>query len=662
MAVSKVRKLEILAHGEWRDEVLTELRKTAAVHISNVSELYPEWENNLPSFLEISINQAEEKLSTLRHCLDIGMKYLPKRSLPPSLLKSRPIFTPHEADAIVAEFELERFSGECGLLEKELQENENQIARKGLLIEEISLWLPLRWQLERIQDTRCTRISLGICDARTYPAFARELAEASPLHHIEVVEISRSSVSMVLIYAKELEDLYTPIMRKFAWRSVQFSGLTGAPQEIRDRLREQIKELHERNQRIKERIVEEFLPVRNELLLLYDHYLQETHTLKVQRNFLFTQRTFAINGWVLAAEEERLKRRLNELTRDIEVRCSDPGPRDVVPILLKNPPAIKPFSLITELYGRPQYSEFDPTPFLAPFFIFFFGICMGDAGYGIVLTVASLIGLKKLRPKGSARLLLQIIAWGGLATFIVGIFTGGVFAIPSDKLPTFLRSMMIFEPTRQVLQFLYLTFLIGLCQIIFGLILKIAKDIHDRDYFSAVFDEGLWIFVIVAAAPLVYKYLFGGKVSEQALAAAKTTALVFVGPLVLGRGRKSKIYFMPLMGTLNVLRDTLGFFGDTLSYARLMALGLSGAFLAMTVNDIASLVLPIPYGIGIVMAIFILVFGHTFNIVINALGGFVHSLRLQYLEFFSKFFTGGGRPFEPFAEVREHTVVRSELE
>jgi V/A-type H+-transporting ATPase subunit I len=93
-----------------------------------------------------------------------------------------------------------------------------------------------------------------------------------------------------------------------------------------------------------------------------------------------------------------------------------------------------------------------------------------------------------------------------------------------------------------------------------------------------------------------------------------------------------------------------------------MALGLSGAFLAMTVNDIASLVLPIPYGIGIVMAIFILVFGHTFNIVINALGGFVHSLRLQYLEFFSKFFTGGGRPFEPFAEVREHTVVRSELE
>jgi V/A-type H+-transporting ATPase subunit I len=253
------------------------------------------------------------------------------------------------------------------------------------------------------------------------------------------------------------------------------------------------------------------------------------------------------------------------------------------------------------------------------------------------------------------------MAWGGLTSFVVGILTGSVFAIPMEKLPPFFHHMVIFEPTRQVLQFLYLTFMIGLFQIIFGLCIKIAKDLHDGDVPAAIFDELLWIFVLISAAPLVYKYLFGGVVSDRLLSIAQTAFIILIGPLALGRGRKSKLVFVPLMGTLNVLRDTLGFFGDTLSYARLMALGLSGAFLAMTINDIASLVLAIPYGIGVVMAIIILVFGHAFNLAISSLGAFVHSLRLQYLEFFSKFFTGGGQPFEPFAEAREYTIVRPEV-
>jgi V/A-type H+-transporting ATPase subunit I len=661
MAVSKVRKLEILAHGECRDEILAELRKLASVHISDVKEYFPETENNLPSFLETSIVQAEAKLAAIRHCIEFGSSFLPKPPLMQSLMNARPSFSQREVDEIIAGFELDRFSGDCSSAEKELRENENQISKKDVLAEEITHWLRLGAPLERMHDTRHARISLGICDGRAYPALVHELAEVSPLHHIEVVELSRASVSMVFIYAKDLEESFVPILRKHGWRPVQFIGLTGTPADILDRLRKQVKELHERNQLIKNRIVEEFLPVRDKLLLLYDHYLQEAQTLKVQRKFLFTSRAFILSGWVLAREEKNLLRRLNQLTKDIEVLCSEPGPRDEVPIQLKNRPAVKPFSLITELYGRPQYTEFDPTPFLAPFFALFFGICIGDAGYGIILMAGSLLALKKFPIKGSARLLLQILAWGGFASILVGLFTGSLFAIPADKLPPLLQRLTAFEPTKQVLQFLYLTFIIGLFQIIFGLCLKIMRDVRDGDYFAAVFDEFIWIFVLISAAPLVYKYLFGGVVGEGVLSYARSASLILVGPLVLGRGRKSKLVFIPLMGTLNVLRDTLGFFGDTLSYARLMALALSGAFLAMTINDIAVLVLDIPYGIGVAMAIFILVFGHLFNIAINTLGAFVHSLRLQYLEFFSKFFTGGGQPFEPFAEAREYTIVRPEM-
>jgi len=251
--------------------------------------------------------------------------------------------------------------------------------------------------------------------------------------------------------------------------------------------------------------------------------------------------------------------------------------------------------------------------------------------------------------------------WGGIATIFVGLFTGSIFALPLGELPEFLRDILLFDPTRQVLLFLYLTFAIGLFQILFGLGLKMTMSFRNHDYVGALADQGLWMLVLLAVAPLVYRYLFGGAVDAEVLAVAKTTSLVLVGPLVLGRGRQSKFFLMPLMGLLNSMRDALGFFGDTLSYARLMALGLSSAFLAMTINDIAHLVLPIPYGLGIVLALFVLVFGHVFNIAIATLGAFVHSLRLQYLEFFSKFFTGGGIPFEPFAETRENIIVRPDL-
>jgi V/A-type H+-transporting ATPase subunit I len=660
MAVSKVRKLEILAHGECRDKLLKELRRLGTVHISDIKEISPESEGQLPSFLETSISQTEAKIAQINHCLEFGAAFLPKPPLAQSLFQGRPVFAQREVDEILSTFDLDKFSNEWSSIEKELNENEAQIAKKEVLIEDISHWLHLDSPLESIQDTRHTRISLGICDARLYPAMTEELANASPLHHIEVVELSRSSVSMILFYAKDLEETFTAVVRKYGWRSVQFAGLTGTPAEITARLREQIRELRERNQQMREYVARQCAPVHDKLLLLHDHYSQELRTLQVQKRFLFTSRTFAINGWIPANQEGRLKKRLHELTQDIEIRFFDPQPGDVVPILLKNRPAIKPFSLITELYGRPQYTEFDPTPFLAPFFAFFFGICIGDAGYGIVLMAVSLIALKKFHIQGGARLLLQILAWGGLSSFIIGILTGGIFAIPSSKLPWFVNKFLVFEPSKQVLAFLYITFIIGLAQIIFGLILKMIMSFRDGDYIGGISDQFLWMLMLVCIAPLFYKYLFGGAASDRVITIARTGALILIGPLVLGRGRQNKFYFIPLMGLLNVARDTLGFFGDTLSYARLMALGLSGAFLAMTINDIASLVLAIPYGIGFVLAVIIAVFGHTFNIVISSLGAFVHSLRLQYLEFFGKFFTGGGRPFEPFAEVREHTVIRSD--
>ena len=206
--------------------------------------------------------------------------------------------------------------------------------------------------------------------------------------------------------------------------------------------------------------------------------------------------------------------------------------------------------------------------------------------------------------------------------------------------------------------FLYLSFALGVFQVLFGIGVKMANNIRQGNISAALMDQGLWLLFLSSLVPLIYQGLFGGEVNATLSAYAATLAKVFAVGLILTQGRHVKpMILSPLMG-LAKLNDAMGYFGDVLSYARLMALGLATAFLGTAFNDMAKMTLDIPYGIGYVVAALILIFSHTFNLVINCLGAFIHSLRLQYLEFFSKFLTGGGMPFTPFAENREHTIVQ----
>jgi V/A-type H+-transporting ATPase subunit I len=277
------------------------------------------------------------------------------------------------------------------------------------------------------------------------------------------------------------------------------------------------------------------------------------------------------------------------------------------------------------------------------------------------LAVACFLAIKKFNIQGGARKLLKVLIAGGIAATVVGLLTGSIFAMKTEWLPEALKRIILFDPTRDVVLFLYITFVLGLIQILFGFGVKMALTIREAGVAAALMDQGLWIVLLLSLAPLLYKYLFGGAVGDAVISYASVGAKVSALGIILTQGRHTKALLLRPLSGLAKLYSALGYFGDVLSYARLMALGLSGAFLALTVNDLASLVSNIPFGIGYVLAILVIVFGHIFNLALNCLGAFVHSLRLQYLEFFSKFYTGGGTPFRPFAEEREFTIVRSGL-
>ena len=674
MAISKVKKLELIAHAQHREEILKALRKLGAVHISNIRDVLPESQNETPAFIIPILSNVESKLEKARYCLRFIQQFVARPSFAEALLKPKPIFTEREAEQCLATFDLDKFHSECTAIERELAEIQSQRAKNQALMEDISYWSDLACPLESIRNTQTAYISLGISEARTFNAMVDELSEASPLFHIEIVERSRTSVSMIFICAREVEDVLTPILRQYGWHAVKFPGLMGVPADVAEGLREKCEELLKRSNHLRNKIVDKMAPSRNQLLLLSDHYTQELQTLKVQQNMLFTSRAFLITGWIIAKEEEELLKRLHEVTNVVDLRLTEPEPDDTIPILLENNRLVKPFSLITEMYGHPQYTEFDPTPLFAPFFVLFFAICLGDAGYGLILALGSYFALKKFEIYGGARKLLQILFIGGIANIVIGLLTGGVFAMEPDKLPAIFNTFKVFTPTKQVVLFLYISFAIGVFQVLFGLGVKLVHNIKRGKPIDAALDQGLWILFLISLVPLVFKYIFGGSVSENIIITALYSFPTLGVALVFTQGRKDfaslkikrfrLLVISLLRGGMGLLKlyDTMGYFSDVLSYARLMALGLATAFLGMAFNQMAKMSMDIPYGIGYVIGFLILVFSHIFNLVINCLGAFVHSLRLQYLEFFSKFFTGGGEPFTPFAETREFTVIQSGLE
>ena len=316
------------------------------------------------------------------------------------------------------------------------------------------------------------------------------------------------------------------------------------------------------------------------------------------------------------------------------------------PIALENSKNIKPFETITRLYGLPGYRELDPTAYLAGFFFVFFGLCLTDVFYGLFIFFLTAFVLHKYRVPSNVRPLVQLLMFGGLASAIIGIFFGGYFGIASDQIPSWARVVQIFNPLENPLPIFYLSLGLGFVQIMFGIFLKMLTSIKNGCIKDGILDEGPWLLffaVLVWLGASTAVENFSGS-REIALLALYSTIVL----LVVTQGRKEKSVFMQLFKGIIGLYNIVGYFSDVLSYSRLLALGLATSALGFAVNLIAGIVNDmIPY-VGFIFATLILVIGHTFNLAINSLGAFIHSARLQFVEFFGKFMTGGGRGFDPF--------------
>jgi V/A-type H+-transporting ATPase subunit I len=336
-----------------------------------------------------------------------------------------------------------------------------------------------------------------------------------------------------------------------------------------------------------------------------------------------------LEGWIRSFDIDRLKTKLKSLADEIQLYFRPPLPEEDPPSILENPKPSQPFEVVTKLYGLPQRGSLDPTLPLAPFFFLFVGLCVSEAGYGLIVTLLSLLYIKFAKPKGGLLLFLKLLTLLGISTVILGTLVGGWFGFP-------IRQLMILDPLQDPLSFLILALALGFIQVWFGTLLKLIDGIKNKIILQSIFVQGGWLLLL----PSLVLYLLTKHSVWGILSVVGAAGIVFFAS-------PSRNPLARFFGGLYSLYDISRYLADVLSYSRLLALGLATSVIAMVVNTLCQTALGIPW-VGWLLAALIFLGGHLFNLGISFLGGFVHSMRLQFVEFFSKFFRSGGKPFQPF--------------
>ena len=371
---------------------------------------------------------------------------------------------------------------------------------------------------------------------------------------------------------------------------------------------------------------------------LYDYYLSRRDLRIAQRNIVTTKNTFYLEGWM----PEGCK---IENNKEFIIKVREERENDDVPVLVKNNKIVEPFQSITNMYSVPNKHELDPNPIMSIFYIIFFGLMLSDAGYGLLLTLGCLFMIKKKKYARGEGNLIKLLAYCGVSAIAWGLFFGSCFG-------NIFPLKAVIDPLKDVMPLMGLALLFGIIHIYVGMFMKLIQLIKEKKVLDAIFDVVLWYLLLTGVFLLVIPIVAGdiGIWSEI----GKYLAIVGAIGLVLTGGRHEKNIIKKIIKGITGLYDITGYFSDVLSYSRLMALCLSTGVIAQVVNLLAELVGPVP-------AIFVGIIGHGFNLANSALGSYVHTSRLQYVEFFGKFYEGGGKEFTPFKYKNKYTKFKEEF-
>lgn len=520
----------------------------------------------------------------------------------------------------------------------------------------LGTWRGYDLPLETVQTKLCA-VHKGTFPADKNPdEICKAMEETFDGFSFQVVSRTKELSYVAWISLKENDLDLLEAMKGYGFTEAAFGELTGTPAECFDRLLAEKETKQSELVKIEAEVAAR-AGAKEGVEAYFDIISMEAEKEKNRSKLLKTGQTFFLEGWIpekcVQAAEAALA----------ETECyyvfAEPGEDEKPPVLLDNSALITPFESVTEMYALPAYGSFDPTKIFAGFYVVFFGMMLSDAAYGILMSIACFIIVKKYDLEGMAAKMMKLFFYCGISTTFWGALFGGWFGdiatvvanVFFDK--EFVIKPLWFNPIEDPIKLLIFSLALGVVHLFTGLGIKAYMDIKDGRWFDAVCDEGFWILTISGICAWL-----GGAMAIPAIAGVgQWMTIIGVLGLLLTGGRKRKGLGKVIGGFSNVYNIT-SYLSDILSYSRILALGLATGVIAQVVNTMGSI-----FGGGIVGAILLLcifIFGHILNLAINVLGAYVHTCRLQYVEFFGKFYEDGGEPFEPMGSKTKYIRIEND--
>lgn len=641
MAIVSMNKLSVVGLATDKRQILDLLMKRGFVQIDDSSYLMEDEE--IGSMLQrdeiaSELMELDQKIFHISQSLESVKSHVKvkKPFLAPKI--DYQFLTLHEADDT---FET---ALKINVLNKDLEavkaEKNAVTTSKDMLLPWASLDVPL---VE--METQFSKMILGTLPISISVEAVREmLDEAAPESLLGAVGSDKQLTYAYVIAHKDVYDQVTEVLKNFGFVFINLNETKKTPAEGIKEYEKQLLEL-EKEQTILIEGIKAYAYKIPTLENLYDFYTIKRDGRKAHEKLVKTKTTFCLTGWLPTKRSDEL---MKELTEEFDCYVeTEKGDKEVgFPILLENNKFITPFESVTNMYSCPSTKDIDPNKIMAFFYIIFFGMMLSDAGYGIIIAGACTFIVHKKKLKKGEGNLFKMLALCGVSTTVWGLIFGGIFG---DLIP--IRALI--SPLDDVMVLMGMSLLFGLLHIFVGLGIKAYMLIRDGKVLDAIFDVGLWYIFIIGICLLVVP-IVAGPIGSFAII-GKYLSIIGAVALVLTQGRAQKNIFMKGFKGVSSLYDITGYFADVLSYSRLMALCLSTGVIGQVINLLGQIAGPIP-------AIFIGIIGHTANLLINALGAYVHTSRLQYVEFFGKFYQGGGNPFSPFKYRTKYTSINTSEE
>ncbi len=642
MAIVKMKRLRVIALAAQRDALLQRLLHAGCVEVTEPqAELSdPEWMALLKRDTS-ALSDVKARQNAVNGALEALQKYAPEKR---GLFIHRRTIKEKEFLSDTAMNAALHSAGEINARVQKIsqlytQENRLTGQRAGLVP-----WSGLDLDLNT-SGTVHARVSFHTCPpAADLEEVRQALAQTAPSAELFPVSADRELQYLVIMCHRAESETVTETVRPWSFSTVSFKDLNGTAAENITRIDGELEEIRVRRDKTAEEIAA-MVDCRRDLQVCADRLTAELSKESAKERLLTNGTVVFMEGWISEPGIPRAEAEMLKFACAWET--AEPLEEEEPPILLHNPKWMTPINMVTEMYSLPAYRGIDPNPLIFWFFLFFFGFMFADVAYGIIIWAVCFVIARKYNPKGTMGYMFRLGQYMGISTFICGIFTGGffgdvipkvaeqMFGIPMEGLPGWLQTFsngIIVNPINDPMTTLILAIVIGVVQLVFGQCVHIYMGFRDGRPVDGLLDVVPW-------------WLFFGSIGLVAAGQPWWWILVGCGILIATQGHTKRGFFGKLFGGVASLYDVTSWLSDVLSYSRLMALMLATSVIASVMNTLGTLG-GLSVG-GIILFVLVFIIGHVFNVGVNIIGTYVHAARLQYLEFFGKFYEEGGQAFQP---------------